>query len=173
MFNTLFGRHCFKKMPSRLHSASEVSQGTFLKTICRTENAKKSQDDIITWRKDLYCHNKALKEVFEKIRNHGLKLNKSKCQIAVNELVFLEHIISSDGFKEDPKKVYGIIMASPTNKTELQKFFGMLNCFRKFISNSPIELANLRELLEKDNEFIFDNPQIDAFNSTVHHTMHH
>ena len=44
---------------------------------------------------------------------------------------------------------------------------------RKFISKLQIELANLRELLEKDNEFIFDNPQIDAFNSTVHYTVHH
>ena len=149
------------------------STNLILRIICRTENAKKSQDDIITWGKDLYCHNKALKEVFEKIINHGLKLNKSKCQVAVNELVFLEHIISSDGFKDYPKKVDSITMASPTNKTEWQKFFGMINCFRKFISKLPIELANLRELLEKDNEFIFHNPQINAFNSTVYHTKHH
>ena len=150
------------------------STNLILRIICRTGNAKKSQDDIITWRKDLYCHNEALKEVFEKIINHGLKLNKSKCQIAVNELVFLEHIISSDGFKDDPKKVRSITMASPTNKTELQKIFGINNCFRKFISKLPIiKLANLRELLEKGNEFIFHNPQINAFNSTVHHTMHH
>ena len=44
---------------------------------------------------------------------------------------------------------------------------------RKFVSDLQIELANLRKLLEKDNEFIFHNPQIDAFNSTVHHTVHH
>ena len=149
------------------------STNLILKIICCTENPKKSQDGIITWGKDFYCHNEALKEVLEKIRNHGLKLNKPKCQIAVNELVFLEHIISSDGFKDDPKKVHSITMVSPTNKTELQKLFGMLNCFRKFISNLPIELINLRELLEKDNEFIFHNTQINAFNSTVHHTMHH
>ena len=31
--------------------------------------------------------------MFEKIRSHGLKLNKSKCQIAVNELVSLGHIV--------------------------------------------------------------------------------
>ena len=149
------------------------STNLILKIICCTENARKSQDGIITWGKHFYCHNEALKEVLEKIRNHGLKLNKPKCQIAVNELVFLEHIISSDGFKDDPKKVHSITMVSPTNKTELQKLFEMLNCFRKFISNLPIELINLRELLEKDNEFIFHNTQINAFNSIVHHTMHH
>ena len=40
----------------------------------------------------------------------------------------------------------------------------MLNYLGKCIPNLSIESANLRKLLEKDNEFIFDTPQIDAFN---------
>ena len=40
----------------------------------------------------------------------------------------------------------------------------MLNCLGKFIPYLSIESANLRKLLEKDDEFIFDTPQIDAFN---------
>ena len=56
-----------------------------------------------------------------------MKLKKSKCQIAVNELVFLGHVISRDGIKADPKKVHAISnLPQPTNKTELQKFFGIL-----------------------------------------------
>ena len=103
--------------------------------------------------------------MFEKIRSHGLKFNKSKCQIAVNELVFLRHVISRDGIKADPKKVHAVSnLPQPTNKTELQKFFGILNYLGKFIPNSSIESANLRKLLERDNEFVFDTPQIDAFN---------
>ena len=103
--------------------------------------------------------------MFEKIRSHGLKFNKSKCQITVNELVFLGHVISRDGIKADPKKVHAVSnLPQPTNKTELQKFFGILNYLGKFIPNSSIESANLRKLLERDNEFVFDTPQIDAFN---------
>ena len=103
--------------------------------------------------------------MFEKIRSHRLKFNKSKCQIAVNELVFLGHVISRDGIKADPKKVHAVSnLPQPTNKTDLQKFFGILNYLGKFIPNSSIESANLRKLLERDNEFVFDTPQIDAFN---------
>ena len=40
----------------------------------------------------------------------------------------------------------------------------MLNYLGKIITNLSIESANLRKILEKDNEFIFDTPQIDAFN---------
>ena len=54
-------------------------------------------------------------------------------------------------------------LPQPTNKTELQKFFAMLNYLAKFIPSLSIESANLRKLLEKGNEFIFDT-QIDAFN---------
>ena len=101
----------------------------------------------------------------EKIRSHRLKFNKSKCQIAVNELVFLGHVISRDGIKADPKKVHAVSnLPQPTNKTDLQKFFGILNYLGKFIPNSSIESANLRKFLERDNEFVFDTPQIDAFN---------
>ena len=56
------------------------------------------------------------------------------------------------------------IYLSQLTKTELQKFFGMLNYLEKFIPNLSIKSANLRKLLEKDKEFVFDPPQIDAFN---------
>ena len=152
-------------MPYGLHSASEVFQGTISNILCRIENAENSQDDIIVWVKDMHSHSKSLKNVFEKIRSHGLKLNKSRCQVAVNELIFLGHIISRDGIKADPKKVHAISnLPQPTNKTELQKFFGMLNYLGKFIPNLSIESANLRKLLEKENDFVFHTPQIDSFN---------
>ena len=59
--------------------------------LCGIENAENSQDDIIVWRKKVHPPNETLKNAFEKVRSHRLKLNKSKCQIAVNELVFLGH----------------------------------------------------------------------------------
>ena len=104
MFNTPFGRHRFKRMSYGLHSASEVFQGTISNILCGIENAENSQGDIIVRGKDVYPHNETLRNMFEKIRSHGLNLNKSKYQIAVNELVFLEHAISRDGIKANPKK---------------------------------------------------------------------
>ena len=63
------------------------------------------------------------------------------------------------------KKINAISnLPQPINKSELQKYFGMLNYLGKFIPNLSIEPANLRKLLQKDNEFIFDTPQIVVFN---------
>ena len=71
--------------------------------------------------------NETLKNVFEKVRSHRLKLNKSKCQIAVNELVFLGHVIPRNGITADPKKVHNFSnLPQPTKKTELQMFLECL-----------------------------------------------
>ena len=112
-------------MPYGLHSASEVFQGTISNILCRIENAENSQDDIIVWVKDMHSHSKSLKNVFEKIRSHGLKLNKSNSQIAVNEIVFLENLISRNGIKTDPENIHATqIYLSQLTKPSCKSFLG-------------------------------------------------
>ena len=124
-FNTSSGRHCYKTMPYGLHSASEGFQGTISNIFCGIENAENSQDDIIVWRKDVHLHNETLKNVFEKIRSHGLKLNKSNSQIAVNEIVFLENLISRNGIKTDPENIHATqIYLSQLTKPSCKSFLG-------------------------------------------------
>ena len=53
-------------------------------------------------------HDKCLRKVFLKIRECGLKLNKTKCQIRKESFVFLGHIILSGGIKMDPSKTEAI-----------------------------------------------------------------
>ena len=62
-------------MPYGLHSASEVFQGTISNILCGIENTENSQDDLIVWGNDMHSQNQTLKNVFEKIRSNGLKLN--------------------------------------------------------------------------------------------------
>ena len=64
-----------------------MPQVTISKIICGIENAENSQDHIIVSGKDLQFHIETLKKALGKI-SHGLKLNKSKSQIAVNEFFF-------------------------------------------------------------------------------------
>ena len=98
-----------------LHTALELFQGTIWKIICGIENAENSQDS----------HNETLRKVLDEIWSNGLKLNNSKCQIAVKELLFLRHIISSEEVKPDHKKVEAILdILKPTNKNELWKILG-------------------------------------------------
>ena len=52
----------------------------------------------------------------------------------------------------------------PKNKTELQRFLGMVTYLGKFIPKLSQETAPLRELLKKNVEFVIQKSQKDAFN---------
>ena len=65
-----------------------------------------------------------------------LKLNKTKCQMRKQSIVFLVHIISPEGIKIDPSKTEAITkMPLPRSVNELQRFLGMVNYLGKFIPN--------------------------------------
>ena len=94
-----------------------------------------------------------LRKVFLKVRESGLKLNKDKFQFRKNSIVFLGHIISSEGIRVYPSK---------TEFTELQRFLGMVNYPGKFIPNLAEVTAPLRALLKKDVVLNLQKPQLDA-----------
>jgi hypothetical protein len=163
-FNTLFGRHRFKRLPFGIHSAAEVFQKKISEIISDIEGAANNQDDIIVFGKDSEEHDKALKQVLDRVRESGLKLNKKKCTFRMTEITFLGHLISADGIKPDPRKI-GAILKMPTSKTELQRFLGMINYLCKFLPNLSKETAPLRQLLEKDVQWHFEQPHKTAINT--------
>ena len=65
-------------------------------------------DDIIVWGSIQEEHDEALLKVLQIAEKNNLKLNREKCQFGVNELTFLEDVLSSEGTKPDPEKVAAI-----------------------------------------------------------------
>ncbi|CAB4040233.1 Transposon Ty3-G Gag-Pol poly [Paramuricea clavata] len=84
----------------------------------------------------------------------------------MTEITFLGHLISADGIKPDPRKIEAILkMPTPTSKTELQRFLGMINYLGKFLPNLSKETAPLRQLLEKNVQWRFEQPHETAINT--------
>ena len=122
-----------------------------------------SQDDILISADNKEEHDRRVHEVLSKVRDSGLKLNKSKCAFGVTELKFVGQVISERGIEPDPEKVSRIVdMPLPINKKELQRFLGMVSHLGKFLPNLSDVSAPLRKLLEKDAECCFDAPQMKA-----------
>jgi hypothetical protein len=72
--------------------------------------------------------------------------------------------LSSDGLKPDPRKIEVIKeMPRPTNCEELKRFFGIVMYVAKFIPNMAQITAPLRQLLEKNVEWFWDQEQEKAF----------
>ena len=98
-----------------------------------------------------------------KIRENGLKLKNTKCQIRKQSIVFLGHIISSEGIKIDPSKTEAITkIPLPRSVNELQRFLGMVNYLGKFIPNLAESTTPLRNFLRKDAVFKLQKPQLDS-----------
>ena len=60
--------------------------------------------EFVVWRKTLQELDERLRKVFLKIRESGLKLDKTNCQIRKQSIVFLGHTISSEAIKINPSK---------------------------------------------------------------------
>ena len=77
-----------------------------------------------------------LRESFERMRLHQLKLNPLKCAFGVQAENFLGFLVHQRGVEVDQNTAKTIISTkAPQNKKELQKFLGQVNYLRRFISN--------------------------------------
>ena len=150
-FATPFGRFKYKRLPFGIHSASEIFQQNVAEIIEGCEGARNSQDDIIVWGETKEQLRDRTIKVLEKTRTAGLRLNKAKCKICVEKVIFLGHQISADGISPCPDKVQAIVdLPAPTCKADLQRFLGMTAYLAKFIPKLSDETAILRELLKKN-----------------------
>ena len=59
-------------------------------------------DDVLTYSKNFAGHLKHVKMVLKRIIEHGIKLNPVKCKWFRDEVKYLGHIVSSEGYKVDP-----------------------------------------------------------------------
>ena len=98
----------------------------------RTYQAVRIPKTTVVWGKPLQEHHERLRKVFLKIKESGLKLNRTKCEIRKQSIVFLGHIISSEGNKIDASKPEAITkMPLLKSGNELQRFLGIANYLRK------------------------------------------
>ena len=65
-------------------------------------------DDVIVFSKTLEEHLLRLRAMFQKLKQVGLKLKPSKCELFRQELIYLGHVVSKNGIQTDPKKVEAI-----------------------------------------------------------------
>ena len=88
-FGTPTGRYCFKCLPYGIHPTSDIFQREVTLVILDIIGSTNSHNDFVVGGKTLKEHDKSLRRVFLKVRESGLKLTKTKCQIRKQSIVFL------------------------------------------------------------------------------------
>lgn len=121
-FTTPFGRYVRKRLPFAISSAPKCFQ-------------RDAKDFELSWwhsvsdGSDQNQHDDSFGEVLSRRKQAGAALNQSKCEFGRKKVKFLGHIID----ETDPDKTNANInFSTPTNKVELRRFTGIINCLGNF-----------------------------------------
>ena len=111
-------------------------------------------DDILIYSQSFETHLAALEQVFTRIGAAGLRLNARKCHLARDHVVFLGHVISSEGLRPDPRNTDKVkSWPVPRSATEVRAFLGLCSYYRRFVRSFAQHAAPLTHLTGKDVPF--------------------
>ncbi|KAM0014322.1 putative nucleotidyltransferase, Ribonuclease H [Helianthus debilis subsp. tardiflorus] len=120
-------------------------------------------NDILIYSKTWDEHLQHLRITLELLRTHQLVAKLSKCTFGQTRVVYLGHIISSQGVAVDPDKISTIQQwPAPKNVKEVRSFLGLTGYYRRFIKNYASIAGPLTDLLRKDS-FIWNATTLHAF----------
>ena len=122
-------------------------------------------DDILIHSDSKSDHDKKVRQVLNRPSEAGVTLN-SKCQFSQASIIFLGHIIDSSRIKADPEKTHATCTCNfpiPGNVTDVQRFNGMVNQLGKFIPGLAEINLPLRQLLRKNQSWLWGPAQEEAF----------
>nr|VZI04315.1 unnamed protein product [Spirometra erinaceieuropaei] len=106
-------------------------------------------DDILVTGSSAEEHASHLRLIFDRFQQHGLQLNVDKCVFGVNSLDFLGHHVDQHGITPLTEKVQCILsFPVPNTLTQLRRFIGLINYYRRFIPHCAAILAPLTDLLK-------------------------
>ena len=156
-FQSPFGRYCFTRLPFGLSVSQDIFQLEMDRILMQCKGACGIADDIVVFGKDETEHDANLTEFMAVAAKHGLTLNSKKCDIKTSKVEFFGNIYTPQGMSPDPQKVKDLQeMQRPSNRTELQQYLGFTNYLSKFVKNYSSKITVLRELLQKECDFIWE-----------------
>ncbi|KAL2102866.1 hypothetical protein ACEWY4_002034 [Coilia grayii] len=149
-FTTPMGLYQFERMPFGLCNGP----ATFQRLMQRCLGGQVNEfliylDDVIVYSADYDSHLLHLEQVFDRLHQHGLKLNPKKSLFFQRSVHYLGHVVSQHGVATDPEKV-SAVQQWPIPKTvkEVRAFLGFVGYYRRFISGFSCIAAPLHKLLQ-------------------------
>jgi transposase InsO family protein len=162
--NTQKGLYRYRRLPFGISAAPGFFQRLMENIMKGISNVCVYLDDILVSGNSLQNHNETLKQVLQRLQEHGVKLNKEKSKIAVSELTCLGHVISDGGIRPSPDKLRAVVDApEPSNTTELKAFIGLVNYYGRFLKNLSTQLHPLYQLLKKNKKWEWGECQRETF----------
>ena len=163
-FITPFGKYYFRRLPFGISSAPEHFQRRMTEALTGLTGTVCLMDDVLIYGATHKEHDERLRKVLERLTSLGITLNVEKCSFAQSSVKFFGHVIDADGIQPDLDKVTAITQFSkPTCVGDVRRFLGMVNQLSKFSPHLAELTQPMRELLVKDNMWVWGEPQQSSF----------
>lgn len=134
---TPFGLFEFKRMTFGLCNAAQSFQRLMDAVLKGLDYVYCYLDDILIASSDSQKHEKHLREVLSRLRDHGLAINLAKCTFGAQEVHYLGYIINKHGTSPPKERVEAISnYPKPTTVAQLRRFLGIINYYRRFIKGA-------------------------------------
>lgn len=164
--NTPFGHFQFRVMGFGLTNAPATFQ-SMMNDILRPYLRKfvvVFLDDILIFSKTWEEHLDHVRTVLETLRRHQLYCKPVKCQFGALEILFLGHELSGTSIAPDSLKLKAVQdWPVPMSVTDVRRFLGFANYFRRFIENYASIAKPLDEVTGKNARFAWSSPRQAAF----------
>jgi len=122
-------------------------------------------NDILIYSKTQWEHRQHVKMILSRLREADLQINIRKCEFDVEEIIFLEVIVSEQDLCMNFIKVKVIVnWVTLINLKEVQSFVKFVNFYRCFIKNFSKLVKLFTQLTRKDTSFVWNEVCIQAFN---------
>ena len=121
-------------------------------------------DDVIVFAKTIDEEMERLQQVFQRLRQAGLKLKPKKCNLFKTSVAYLGHIVSSEGVSTDKEKTEAIrTWPRPNSVREVRGFLGLASYYRRFVEGFANIARPLHQLTEKGRQFEWSPECQEAF----------
>ena len=104
-FVTPTDKYEFTRCPFRLMQAPAYFQRLINKVLAGLNFAFGYLDDILIHSPDVPTHLIHMRQLFQRLREADLKLNREKCNFFKSHIQYLGHLISGEGIKPLPEKL--------------------------------------------------------------------
>lgn len=165
-FTTHVGLYEFEVMPFGLCNAPATFQ-RLMETILHGVIGKACLvylDDIIVLGKTVDEQLQNLAIVWGRLRQSGLRLKPSKCNLLQEEVEYLGYCVSATGVSTSPKKVTAVQnYPVPSDVKSLRSFLGLVSYYQRFVPNFAIVANPLFALTRKDAPYEWSEACQNAF----------
>ncbi|MCG8046377.1 MAG: RNase H-like domain-containing protein, partial [Candidatus Thiodiazotropha endolucinida] len=153
-----FGHFEMTRMPFGLNSAASTFQRTMELALAGLQwlTCLIYIDDIIVFGRNFEEHILRVEQIFERLKQAGLKLKPEKCHMLQKEVTFLGHVVTSEGVKPNPINIAKIMdWPKPKTAKQIKQFVALGSYYRRYVKDFASLVRPMVDLTKKGKRFIW------------------